>query len=56
MVWLTSPSAICCEGWLDSWSIFLLDSRNMGQSFVRWLVLLPWNMQRRGLNMYGLQP
>jgi hypothetical protein len=56
MVWLTSPSAICCEGGLDSWSIFLLDSRNMGQSFVRWLFLLPWNMQHKGLNLYGLRP
>jgi hypothetical protein len=29
MVWLTSLGAVCYEGWIDSWSIFLLDSRNM---------------------------
>jgi hypothetical protein len=33
MVWLTSLDDICCEGSLESYSIFLLDSRNMGQSF-----------------------
>jgi hypothetical protein len=40
---------------LDSWSIFLLDSRNMGQYFEQWLVSLPWNMQYGGLNVYGPQ-
>jgi hypothetical protein len=30
MVWLTSLADVCGEGWLDPWSIFLLDSRNMG--------------------------
>jgi hypothetical protein len=35
MVWLTSLDANCCEGYLESCSIFLLDSRNMGQSFVQ---------------------
>jgi hypothetical protein len=55
-VWLTSLGAICCEGWLDSWSIFLLDSRNMGKFFVRWLVSLPWNMQYEDLNVYGPRP
>jgi hypothetical protein len=55
-VWLTSLGAIFYEGWQDSWSIFLLDSRNMGQSFVRWLVSLSWNMQYGGLNVYGPRP
>jgi hypothetical protein len=55
-VWLTSLGAICCEGWLDSWLIFLLDSRNMGKFFVRWLVSLPWNMQYEDLNVYGPRP
>jgi hypothetical protein len=41
MVWLTSLDDDCCEGCLESCSIFHLDSRNMGQSFVRWLVSLP---------------
>jgi hypothetical protein len=31
-----------CEGWVEGYSIFLLDSRNMGQSFVWWLVSLLW--------------
>jgi hypothetical protein len=56
MVWLTSLDVDCCEGCWVSWSIFLLDSRNMGQSFVRWLVPLPWNMQYGGLNVYGPRP
>jgi hypothetical protein len=55
IVWLTSLGAICCNGWLDSWSIFLLDSRNMGQYFEQWLVSLPWNMQYGCLNVYGPQ-
>jgi hypothetical protein len=41
MVWLTSLDNDCCEGCLESYSIFLLDSSNMGQSFMRWLVSLP---------------
>jgi hypothetical protein len=40
MVWLTSLDDDCCEGYLKSCSIFLLDSRNMGQYFVRWLISL----------------
>jgi hypothetical protein len=34
MVWLTSLGADCCEGCEESCSIFLWDSRNMGQSLV----------------------
>jgi hypothetical protein len=49
MVWLTSLDDDCCGGCLDSYFIFLLDSRNMGQSFVQWLVSLSWNMQFIGL-------
>jgi hypothetical protein len=56
MICLTSLGAICCEGWLDSWSIFLLDSRKMGQSFVRWLISLSWNMQYEGLNVHWPRP
>jgi hypothetical protein len=41
MMWLTSLGADCGEGWFDPWSIFILDSRNMWQSLVRWSVLLP---------------
>jgi hypothetical protein len=44
---------ICCEGCLESCSIFILDLRNMGQSFVRWLVSLPWYIQYGGQNVYG---
>jgi hypothetical protein len=40
MVWLTSLDDDCCEGYLESCSIFPLGSWNMGQSFMRWLVLL----------------
>jgi hypothetical protein len=53
MVWLTSLGVDCYRGCLESCFIFLLDSRNMGQSFVQWLVSLPWYMQYRRLNMYG---
>jgi hypothetical protein len=53
MVWLTSLGVDCSRGCLESCFIFLLDSRNMGQSFVQWLVSLPWYMQYRRLNMYG---
>jgi hypothetical protein len=56
MVWLTSLDDDCCGDCLESCSIFLFDSRNMGQSFVRWLVSLPWNMQYAGLNVYGPRP
>jgi hypothetical protein len=49
MVWLTSLDDDCYGGCLESFFIFLLDSRNMGQSFVRWLVSLLWNMQYGGL-------
>jgi hypothetical protein len=41
MVWLTSLGANCCEGFAESCSIFLFDSRKMGQSLVWWLVSLP---------------
>jgi hypothetical protein len=51
MVWLTSRDADCCEGCAESCSIFLFDSRKMGQSLVRWLVSLTWNMQYGGLNV-----
>jgi hypothetical protein len=34
MVWLTSLDIDCCGGCLESCSIFLLDSRNMGQYFL----------------------
>jgi hypothetical protein len=56
MVWLTSLDADCCRGYLESCSIFLLDSRNMGHSFMWWLVSLPWYIQYEGLNVYGPQP
>jgi hypothetical protein len=56
MVWLTTLDADCCRGRSESYSKFLLDSRNMGQSFVRWLVSFPWYMQYKGLNVYGPQP
>jgi hypothetical protein len=56
MVWLTSLGVVCYEGWLDSWSIFLLDLRNMGQSFVRWLGSLSENMKYGGLNVCGPRP
>jgi hypothetical protein len=51
MVWLTSRGMDCCGGCVESCSIFLLDSRKMWQSLVRWLVSLPWNMQYGGLNV-----
>jgi hypothetical protein len=37
------------------WSLapFFFDSWNMGLSFVRWLVSLPWYMQHGCLNVYG---
>jgi hypothetical protein len=34
MVWLTSLADDCCEGFVESCSIFLFDSRKMGQSLV----------------------
>jgi hypothetical protein len=34
MIWLTSSDDDCYGGCMQSCSIFLLDSRNMGQSFV----------------------
>jgi hypothetical protein len=51
MVWLTSRSADCCDGFAESCSIFLFDSRKMGQSLVRWSVSLPWYMKYGGLNV-----
>jgi hypothetical protein len=51
MVWLTYLDVDCCEGFLESRSIFLVDSRNMGQSLMRWLVSLPWYMQYGGLTV-----
>jgi hypothetical protein len=44
MVWLTSRGADYCEGCVESCSIFLFNSRKMGQSLVRWMVLLPLNV------------
>jgi hypothetical protein len=44
LLWMSSGG-----GWMRSCSIFLLDSRNMGQYFVRWLVSLSWYMQYGGL-------
>jgi hypothetical protein len=55
-VWFTSLDDDCCGGWLESCSIFLLDLRNMEQSFVWWLVSLPWYMLYGGLNVYGPRP
>jgi hypothetical protein len=52
-VLFTSLDDDCCRSWLESCSIFLLDSRNIGQSFVRWLVSLPWDLQYEGLNING---
>jgi hypothetical protein len=51
MVCLTSQGADCCEGCVESCSIFLFNSRKMGQSLVWWLVSLPCNMQYKGLNV-----
>jgi hypothetical protein len=56
MVWLTSLDDDCSKGYLKSYSIFLLDLRKIGQSFMRWLVSLPRNMQYRGLKVYGPRP
>jgi hypothetical protein len=41
MVWLTSLGVDCGRGCLESCAIFVLDSRNIGHSFVRWFVSLP---------------
>jgi hypothetical protein len=38
MVWFTSLDEDYGDGWLRSSFIFLFDSRNVGQSFVWWLV------------------
>jgi hypothetical protein len=51
MVWLTSRGGDCYDDCAESCSIFLFDSRKIGQSLVRWLVLLPWYMQYRGLSV-----
>jgi hypothetical protein len=51
MVRLTSRGADCCEGYAEACSIFLFDSRKMGQSLVRWLVSLQWYMQYGGLSV-----
>jgi hypothetical protein len=55
MVRLTSRGADCCEGCAESCSIFLFDSRKIGQSLVQWLVALPWYMQYGGsmLHLFG---
>jgi hypothetical protein len=37
-------SVDCCEGFVESCSIFLFDSRKIGQSLVWWSVSLPWHM------------
>jgi hypothetical protein len=39
-VWLTSFGADCCSGFVESCSIFLFDSKKMGQPLVRWSILL----------------
>jgi hypothetical protein len=44
MVWLTSLGNDCYEDFVKSYSIFFFDSRKMGQSLVRWSVLLSWYM------------
>jgi hypothetical protein len=51
MVWLTSRGAVCCERFVESWSIFLFDSRKMEQSLVWWSILLPWYIQYSDLNV-----
>jgi hypothetical protein len=51
MVWLTPLGANYCEGYVESCSIFLFNSKKMGQSLVQWLVSLPRNMQYEGLNV-----
>jgi hypothetical protein len=51
VVELTSLGANYCKGCVESWSIFLFDSRKMGQSLVRWLVWVPWHMQYGGLTV-----
>jgi hypothetical protein len=56
MMWLTSWGVDYCEGCAKSCSIFLFDSRKMGQSLVRWLVSLPWYIQYEGLNVLGPRP
>jgi hypothetical protein len=55
MAWLTSLGADCCGGCLESCSIFLLDSRNLGQSCVRWSARC-CGMQYGGQNVYGSHP
>jgi hypothetical protein len=50
-VWLTSLGVDCCGGFSESYSIFFIDSRKMGQSLVRWSVSLQWYMQYRGLTV-----
>jgi hypothetical protein len=37
----------------ESWSIFFLDSKKMGQSLVRWSISLPWYRQYGGLTVYS---
>jgi hypothetical protein len=56
MVWFTSLGVDCSGGFLESCSIFLLDSRNMRQSLVRWNVSLSSNMQYRGQTVYWCRP
>jgi hypothetical protein len=34
MVWLTCFVAGCCKAFAESWSIFFLDSKKIGQSLV----------------------
>jgi hypothetical protein len=55
MVWLTSLDDDCCEGCLNSCSIFLLDSRNMGQSFVWFFCFTAVIHVVWSLNVYGPQ-
>jgi hypothetical protein len=51
MMWFTSLDADCGGSWLQSCSIFRLDSMNIGQSLVRWLMSLSWYMHYKGLNV-----
>jgi hypothetical protein len=47
MVWFTFLNEDCGEGWLwlPSYSVFLLDSKNIGKSFVWWFISLLWYME-----------
>jgi hypothetical protein len=51
MVLLTSHGIDYCEGCAESCFIFLFDSMKIGQSLVRRMVSLSWNMSYGGLDV-----